>query len=245
MSTSPATEHDPHRIGSRYEMLRLLRRMLDDGLLIQMQGPHPQISVVTTMLDIDLDAEHLIVDCASHDAINQQFLDAGTADFETSIDHVKVQFSTDQITSTYFEGKPALCLALPEFMRRIQRREFFRVPVPVTNPATCALMLTQPPVVFDLYDISVGGVALLDKNRRINFRVGMMLHDCTLHLPDIGTITATLQVTRERELLLPSGTPIRHIGAAFVNLQGAAENLVQTYTTRLERQLIAKERGLQ
>lgn len=244
MSISTVTEHDPHRISSRYEMLRLLRRMLDDGLLIQMQGPHPHISVVTTLMDIDLDAEHLIIDCASHDAINQQFLEAGTADFETSIDQVKVQFSTDHITATYFEGKPALSIDLPEFIRRIQRREFFRVPVPVSNPATCALMLSHPPIVFDLYDISVGGVALLDKNRQVNFRLGMLLHDCTLHLPDVGTITVTLQITRERELLLPSGTPIRHIGAAFVGLQGVAENQVQTYTTRLERQLIAKERGL-
>lgn len=244
MPTSPDTEHDPHRIDSRYEMLRLLRRMLDDRLLIQMQGPHPHISVVTTLLDIDLDTEHLVIDCATHESINQQFLEGGHADFETSIDHVKVQFSTDQITATYFEGKPALSIALPEHIRRIQRREYFRVPVPVSNPATCALMLSKPPVVFDLYDISVGGVALLDKQRHINFRVGMMLHDCTLYLPDVGTLTVTLQVTRERELLLPSGTPIRHVGAAFVGLHGAAQNLVQNYTSRLERQLIARERGL-
>lgn len=241
-SISP--EQDPYLLTSRHEILHLFRRMLDNGLLIQMKGRQLTTSTVTTLLDIDPKAELLVVDCAPQALINQALLDDGKASFEVLVDQVKVQFVGEPLLSATFEGRAALTLPLPATVRRIQRRGSYRVQVPVSNPATCTLAMRPTPMTLALYDISSTGLALLMTRPELELSVGSVLHSCTLFLPDIGRMEANLQIVREEERELPNGKRVRHVGATFIDLRGNGQNLVQNYIFGLERQMIARKRGL-
>lgn len=244
VSDSISPEQDPYLLTSRHEILHLFRRMLDNGLLIQMKGRQHTTSTVTTLLDIDAKADRLLVDCAPQALINQALLDDGKASFEVLVEQVKVQFMGDPLVQGAFEGRSALAMPLPASVRRIQRRNSYRVQVPVSNPATCTLAIRPTPMTLALHDISSTGLALLLPRPELELSVGTMLHSCTLFLPDVGRMEANLQVVREEERELPNGKRVRHIGATFVDLRGNNQNLVQNYIFGLERQMIARKRGL-
>lgn len=237
-------EQDPYLLSSRHEIVRLFRRMLDNGLLIQMQGRLHTISVVTTLLDIDQKADLLIVDAAPQATMNQALLDAGRASFDVMVDQVKVQFIGEPLKGIVFEGRPALAMPIPPSIRRIQRRGSFRVQVPISNPATCTLVLRPTPITVALHDISSTGVALANPQSELDLQIGMFLRDCTLLLPETGRLRVNLQVVREQELELANGKRVRHVGAAFVDLRGPEETSVQNYIFGLERMMIARKRGL-
>jgi len=244
VSDPPSSEQDPFLLTSRHEILHLFRRMQDNGLLIQMKGRLHTISTVTTLLDIDARAGRLVVDCAPVASINQGFLDDGKANFEVLVEQVKVQFVGKPLQAAQFEGRPALALPLPESVRRIQRRGSYRVQVPVSNPAMCTLAMRPTPLTLALHDLSASGLALLLSRPEIHLPIGSMLRNATLTLPGVGRMQADLQVVREEEHELANGKRVRHVGAAFVGLAGGEQNLLQNYIFGLERQMIARKRGL-
>jgi len=237
-------DQDPYLLSSRHEIVHLFRRMLEGGLLMQMKGRLHTTSTVTTLLHIDLKAEALIVDCAPQALINQALIDDGKASFEVLVDQVKVQFSGAPLQTTLFEGRPALMMPLPSTVRRIQRRGSYRVQVPVSNPATCTLALRPTAITLALHDISASGLALLLARPDIELSVGSILHGCTLFLPDVGRLSTNVQIVRQEERELPNGKRVRHVGGAFVDLRGSGESLLQSYIFSLERQMIARKRGL-
>ncbi len=244
VSDHSSPEQDPYLLTSRHEILHLFRRMLDKGLLIQMKGRRYTVSAVTTLLDIDAKADRLVVDSAPQAAINQALLGEGRISFEVLVEQVKVQFVGEPLQAVTYEGRPALSMPVPASVRRIQRRGNYRVQVPVANPATCTLAQRPTPLTLALHDISASGLALLLPQPEVKLPVGAMLRDATLLLPGVGRMQADLQVVREEEHELANGKRVRHVGATFVGLRGSGQNLLQSYIFGLERQMIARKRGL-
>lgn len=243
-SPNSTLEHDPYHLSSRYEINRIFRRILEDGILVRMQAKGSPAAVVTTLLAMDVNANRLIIDTASHEHINDALLRSGAASFETVIDQIKVQFSVDDIQPCTFETKPALHIPIPSAIRRIQRREFFRVRTPVNNPAICTVNAGGLAQAFDVYDISAGGISLLDTDLSTDFQMGAVLDHCSLLLPPTTTLTVALQVMRIQAHQLASGREVRKLGCAFMHLSGSEQTHIQQYSTQLERLLIARDRGL-
>jgi c-di-GMP-binding flagellar brake protein YcgR len=239
-----ALETDPYLLTARLEILRLFRSMQENGLLIQMQGRLETSSALTTLLKIDDQADVLILDAAPRDQVNQALVNDGKVKFEVWVDQVKVKFVGGPVQLVMFDGRPALSLPLPASVRRIQQRGSFRAQVPVVNPATCVVPLVSRNLTLTLHDISATGLAMLMPALEAELAVGTVLRDCTLDLPDIGRIQVDLQIKREVVRQHPSGKRVRQIGAAFVEPSGNGQRRVQNYISRLERQRLARKRGL-
>ncbi|HRL20884.1 flagellar brake protein [Alcaligenes sp. SDU_A2] len=236
-------DDDPYKIQSKFEILRILRAIESGGLLLHMEAGQGDTSIVTTILDIDLDNNTIVIDTANKDEQTRSLLQSENAKFETSLDKVKVSFQAPTPEITSFEGQPALAIPIPESIRRLQRREYFRVNVPLSEPAMVTLRLNNQSQSFRLHDISGGGLSLVDSSLDFPQPVGSHHTQSLLELPETGSFLVALQVARSEKQELPNGKHIQRLGCTFIDLPGSTQTAIQNYIARLERQQIAKQRG--
>src|SRR3569623_1406158 len=119
--------------------------------------------------------------------------------FDTSLDKIRILFSAQGgLTEIDIEGGKALRMDLPETMIRLQRREYYRMPTPVSNPVRVVIPMPEEmgggTQSFPLADISCGGIAILDNKLQLGNTIGLNFENCRLELPEIGPVTTTLQV---------------------------------------------------
>ena len=138
--------------------------------------------------------------------------------------------------------------ALPETLLRLQRREYYRLQVPVTQPLECAIPQHHPDgeTTYERYrvlDISGGGIALAVQAENPTLRPYREFPDCLLYLPDGGPLSLRLMVKSLHSQLNQNGTESWRAGCQFTDLPRGADALIQRYIFRLERQRSARERG--
>jgi flagellar brake protein len=69
---------------------------------------------------------------------------------------------------------------------------------------------------------------------------GELFDGCRVALPEVGTITAKLQVRNSFPVTLKNGTVTKRTGCMFVQLTPSQEAMIQRYIIRLERERRAK-----
>lgn len=239
--------HD-FEVESRREIIALLRGIADKNQLIRMVV-HGEIDVsVTSILDVDPDNNAVILEPSINADHNRRLLAANGVAFETSLDKIRIMFSIEKIEACTFEGNHALKIAIPPSLIRLQRREFYRMTTPVSNPVRVVIPLptelgggTLP---FPLADISCGGIAILDNKLILGDAVGKVYPGCRIDVPEIGAVTTSLQIRNSLDMTLLNNKSNRRLGCQFVDIPRAMLNNVQRYITRLERERNSRIAGL-
>lgn len=240
---------DRYRIYSRREILALLRSIKDHNHLVSLMIGGGYEAIVTSILHIDDANNSLIVDSAPSNSVNERILASRKVSFETNLDQIRILFSSDDIRFVNWENLPAFRVPIPESVVRLQRREFYRVAAPVANPVRCIVPVKDEdgnitPVTTTLYNISAGGVAIVDDRKILDNTIGFVHNNCRIDLPGGAPITVNLQVRNSTDLTLTSGKSIRRIGCMFLNLPQSQLAAVQRYITKLERERNARMTGM-
>ncbi len=239
---------EAYQVHSRREIINLLRSIGERNQLLRMTIDDGNDAVVTSILKIDEAANAVIIDCAPDPAPTQRVAKSDNISFETLLEHIRILFFVNQIEPCMFENLPAFRFVIPASMIRLQRREFYRVLTPVTNPVHCTITIPHEvengasTVTLALQNISGGGVALLDEKKQLDNSFGRIYKDCRIDLPGSPVVT-TLQVRNSQDLTLSNGKVTRRVGFLFVDLSRSADNAVQRYITKLEREQNAKATG--
>jgi c-di-GMP-binding flagellar brake protein YcgR len=239
--------HD-FEIDSRREIVSLLRAIGEKNQLIRMLVRGEADVCVTSILDIDPDTNSLYFDCSIDPEQNRRILEASRLSFETTLDRIRILFTTEGAEETTYDGGKALQVAIPPSLIRLQRREFYRMPTPVSNPVRATIPI--PPelgggsAVVPLADISVGGIAILDNKMVLGNTIGHKYLGCRIDLPDIGIVTTGLRVRNSMELTLLNDKSNRRLGCEFIDISRGNLALVQRYITKLERERNARIAGL-
>jgi c-di-GMP-binding flagellar brake protein YcgR len=240
--------HD-YEVSSRREIVALLRQIQEKKQLIRMQIKGEADVCVTSILEVDADAGQFVLDRSINREQNERILAARGVTCETFLDKIRILFSLDSVDDAEFDGTPALAAAIPATLIRLQRREFYRMATPVTNPVPALVPmpfeLGGGNAVFPLADISCGGVALLDNKMMLNSTIGQTFTNCRIDLPEIGTVTTSLQVRNTLDVTLLNNKTSRRIGCMFVDISRGNMAAVQRYITKLERERNARLAGLQ
>ena len=239
--------HD-FEIHSRREIISLLRSIGDKKQLIRMLVRGEADVCVTSILDVDPERATLTLDRSIDPEQNGRILAAREVSFETSLDKIRILFSSDSVRATAFEGGPALQIALPECVIRLQRREFYRMATPLSNPVRALIPMPDAlgggSALFPLSDISCGGLAILDNKLVLGNTIGNNYLGCSIELPDIGTVQTTLQIRNSIELTLLNNKANRRLGCGFIDISRGNLAMVQRYITKLERERNARIAGL-
>lgn len=239
--------HD-FEVASRREIVALLRGIGEKNQLIRMLVHGESDVCVTSILDVQPDDNAVILDCSIDREQNQRILNAKGISFETTLDKIRILFSAERAEKVTFEGNPALKIALPATLIRLQRREFYRMSTPVSNPVRVVIALPAElgggSNTFPLADISCGGIAILDNKMVLGDAIGKNYPDCRIDLPDVGTVTTTLQIRNSIDLTLLNNKSNRRLGCQFVDIPRGMLAAVQRYITKLERERNARIAGL-
>lgn len=151
----------------------------------------------------------------------------------------KVQFVADHASLTEYGKYPAIFLPLPKSIYRLQRRDFFRLPAPIISPLRCSIdtknAASKNIQGLVVMDISVGGVGLICTESNIEIAAGDSYQHCQIDLPEMGTVTGTLEVKNLTTSTSPSGHTHTHAGCEFKNLDIKSTNLLQRYVTKMQR----------
>lgn len=240
--------HD-FEVDSRREIIALLRAIGEKNQLIRMLVHGEADVCVTSILEVDADTDSVYIDCSIDNEQNKRILAAKRLAFETTLDKIRILFSADSAVATTFNGGPAFIIELPASLIRLQRREFYRMPTPVSNPvrATIPLPLEQGggSVIVPLADISCGGLALLDNRLVLGDTIGQKYAECRLDLPEVGVVTTGLRVRNTMEMTLLNNKTNRRLGCEFIDISRGNMAAVQRYITKLERERNARIAGLE
>lgn len=237
-----------YRVTSRREVLALMRALRDRNQLVRLVIDHGHDTIVTSILDVDDTNDTMILDVAPTATMNQRVLDSEKLSFETVLDNIRILFSTSQAGSCQYENLPAFIVPLPDNAVRLQRREFYRVPTPVTAPILCTVPFItedgqQVAIVTTLHNISGGGISMVDEKKMLDTTSGRIYNNCRIDLPG-NPVTVSLQVRNHMELSLTNGKNVNRIGCAFMEPSNGTLAAVQKYITKLERDQNAKATGL-
>jgi c-di-GMP-binding flagellar brake protein YcgR len=239
--------HD-YEVESRREIVALLRQIGEKHQLVRMLVKGEADVCVTTVLEVDPDTNSMVLDRSIERMQNERIIEAGKVRCETSLDKIRILFTAENLRPTLYQGEAALRADIPPSLIRLQRREYYRMETPVSNPVRAIIPL--PPElgagtgVFPLHDISCGGIAILDNKMQLSTTIGEQLSNCRIELPEIGPVTVSLEIRNSLDLTLLNNKTNRRLGLQFVDISRGGMAGVQRYITKLERERNARLAGL-
>jgi c-di-GMP-binding flagellar brake protein YcgR len=224
-----------YMLNGRGEIMQKLRQLGKKHSLITLHFNNQ--SMLSTIVDVLSDKNLLVLDYGGNEELNKKLIKHNRAIVKTDYDGIKSQFTITDIRKARLQGKSSFACTLPESVLWVQRREFYRVRIPLSEKVTCELIhsddnRTEYPVI----DISTGGIALFDKNNELELEPGNIFHNCKLNLGEYGSAIINLEI-RNHILKNPheesEGT---RCGCAFLNLAGDFEASVQRFINLVDQQ---------
>lgn len=239
-----------YQVNSRREIVALLRAMQERNQLVSMSANGSAEAVVTSILYIDEDNNIVVVDKSPSVLANQRIIESDYVSFETVLDNIRVLFHTEKAHECLFDDMPALQIAIPGYVIRLQRREHYRIATPVATPLRCTIPIrheddgAMTTVSVTAKNISGGGIAIVDEKKLLDNTIGKVYKNCRFDLPGSGPVSVDLEVRNSRDLNLPSGRSVRQLGCRFMDMPKTMLAAVQRYITKLERERNAKATGM-
>lgn len=219
----------------RGEIMQKLRQLGKKHSLITLH--FNESTMLSTVVDVLSDKNLLVLDYGGSEEMNEKLLKHNRAVVKTDYDGIQAQFTIKDIRKARLQGKASFACPLPEDVLWVQRREYYRVRIPLSEVVTCELIhgdnnRTEYPVL----DISTGGIALFDKDDELELEPGNIFHNCKLTLGDHSSAYINLEI-RNHILKNPNnpeeGT---RCGCAFIDLTGDFEVDVQKFINIVDLQ---------
>jgi c-di-GMP-binding flagellar brake protein YcgR len=240
MAHQANAEESRFRIDSEVEIAYILRGLMKSGALVTAYFNAGREFAVTAVLGVDTARGFVILDSGANPELNDRLLRDGELNVVSSQDGVRVQFAARKVEAVSFEGRLAFRVPIPDSVVKLQRREYYRLPLSVLNPLKCEVPGPEGQrVQMTVADISLGGVCLVGDRAGSPLEVGAVLDDCRIAMPD-GVLSARMEVRNSYLVTLRNGAVSRHTGCEFTKLTPQQETMVQRYIIRLERERRAK-----
>lgn len=224
-------------ITSEKEIEFVLRSMADHEARVAIYYGGERYFFMSTILNID--HKGMWFEQSPNSLENERAVQSDYLVFVSSHLLAKVQFVADHARLTEYGKYPALYLPLPKSIYRLQRRDFFRLPAPISSPLRCSLdsknAVSKNIQGLVVMDISVGGVGLVCTESNVEIAAGDSYQNCQIDLPEMGTVSGTLEVKNLTTSTSPSGHTHTHVGCEFKNLDVKSTNLLQRYVTKMQR----------
>ena len=233
---SSVEEVDKFRVDSDIEILYLLRSMMKANTLTTLTFGNSEGFILTNIINIDLKHREVIFDYGTDQASNRCALKADKFNVFTLLNRVEIQFVCHDVEKIKFEGKNAFRARIPESLLRLQKREHYRIDMPVNRRLNCKLPLPEGDYAeVVLKDISRGGMAVLDPDHKVGFESGADYRGCLLDLPGIGATKLDLRVKSVSEITQRGGVKCLRAGLQFdEDTEEKTLSMIQRYVMQLQ-----------
>ena len=241
-------DEEKYLVRSVPEIRRILQSLIEQRALVSGCAMPRNHTFPTSVVEVLDDEDGVLIDGSASEAINRGIEEAGHVTCVSRLERIHVQFKLHALQRVQKDGQVAFRAALPDSVLRLQRREFYRLQVPVTRPLDCAISTRHPDGEttyrhYRVLDVSGGGIALAVQAEEPTLQPYKEFPGCLLHLPDSGPLCVRLMVKSLHRQLNQNGSESWRAGCQFTDLPRGGDALIQRYIFRLERQRSARERG--
>ena len=218
-----------------------LRQLIQAGERISVIFADGHESFLTILLDIDEDTGLLYFDWGGTEDTVRKFLQSDRNFFVCNPGGIRNQFMVGKVWEVQFEKRRSFATRLPQRYMRLQRREFFRLTLPMTLRPQCTLLSEQhpKPLILSAVDIGIGGVGFEVPQTNLDFSAGEILTRAGIVLGTSTRLNVDLNV-RYTGRLTRGGKETARMGCQFSGLGGAQENELQRFLTNVQRELKAR-----
>lgn len=230
-----AENQEQYLLHNHNEIAQKLRLLIKNHVFVTATFNNGTQSMNTAIVDVIRDMDLVAIDYGPSESLNEQLLNANRIIFKASFDGINVQFTTNSITKAKYQGESVFAIPIPESMLWVQRREFFRVRIPLGSPAICEIRQTDDSYRdYKLFDISAGGLSLIDEYYDLEVEAGIIMSHCRLELPEHGNGRINLEVRNILPVKAGDRQAGRRIGCAFHNMGMSFAATIQRYIHAIE-----------
>jgi len=227
-------ELEPFRVDSSQSIITVFQQLMRKSSAVFLCNTDGE-KAESRILNVDVSNGTILLAHTSDYALNKKILDEGiylVADHFTA----QVQFFVSQLAQVMFQQGHVFAISIPQEIYRIQRRESFRALIASENSLQCDIPVgVNSCLSMPLYDISRGGVAIVDKKANLPLNKGVVLQKCRLDLPSVGQVEADLEVMSRYAYFDGDALhDVARIGCQFKALSLGMENMLQRYIDHLE-----------
>lgn len=200
-----------------------------ERIVVSVEGVGDFVTLVLEVVD-----GFVLLDAAKDDKMNAALLSGAGAAARAELGGVEVHFELGGAQERPMAGGPALGFALPPKIHKLQRREYFRIDTPIAKPMECWIGLGCGRGEYArVVDLSLGGICLRAPAEGF-FTPGARHLDCSLDIPGVGSLRFALDVRHVQPANAPGPGPLA--GCAFSGLSASAEQALQKFMSRAERE---------
>jgi c-di-GMP-binding flagellar brake protein YcgR len=233
-------------IRGQQHVRQLLQELIDGHSLLSVHLLPGGLSFLSTIVTLSEDETWLFIDASPNEVIHRHSMEAENLLCITQLNKVRIQFYVGTVTEVQVEGHPSLAAHIPDEILRLQRRDAFRLQVPLSHRLICILpaqeytktghkKLLEVPVV----DISAGGLSIEVPASKTVPTVGDKIKGCHLRLPGDIVIGISLEVRNHGRRIHGDGKEVLRLGCSFIGLPTQAESQIQRYIYQAERAINA------
>lgn len=220
------------------DVVKTLKLLKNEKTIISASFGSGKYSVPTIVLDILPERSLLILDYGPNEAINKKFLVAERVSFVTSYHGIQVQFSAQEVTKAKFNGLPVYTVPIPDALLWLQRRQSYRIKMPMENPVRCQVLVNhEESIEVNVLDISATGIAFMDEKCHFSEDAdeGNKVINCKLLLPEIGEMSVSMEIRSRLLLKKDNVSGGQRVGCQFMKLTYTNESSIQRYIQNVER----------
>ena len=231
---------DEYLVESEVAIQRIFKEMVRDRDIVTGYFNNGTQHILTAILGVLPDHDRLVLDYSQDEKVNQQILKYGRLVCATRHDRIRIKFSCENVQLAKYQDQKALSCPIPRSLYRFQRREFFRVDMPVAQPIICRVPQAGDPLELPILDMSVGGLRLQTENLGFEPELKTLLTGCGIELPEFGFIAMDLEVRNTINSTLVDGRQVRRIGCAFAGLSMEKNVTIQRFLHKIQVEQKAK-----
>jgi c-di-GMP-binding flagellar brake protein YcgR len=222
------------------EIERILRKMLADQTIVTIHAENGKDFLLTALVGINPGTGFIYFDAGSDERLNTALLASAKATVTATLNQVRVQFPAEGFERAKYNGVIVLKTRMPAALLRLQRREYYRLATPLTDPVKCWFNLPSGTLKVVVTDISVGGVGVLYPPGGVQLEAGATYDGCRLALPGAPEVILGLKVCSTYKETMKNGLISLRAGCQFVKLPPPAETAIQRYILKVERERKAR-----
>jgi c-di-GMP-binding flagellar brake protein YcgR len=225
---------DSYTLNFRREIVFYLRELIAEGNQVSVIFNEGRDTIITILLDVDEAQGTLILDCGSNEESNQRFL-ASERNFFIALPHgIRNQFLAGKPWQVNYKKRPAFAVRLPDKYVRLQRRDFFRLTLPLTQRPKFSLKLSNGLTLeVTVIDISIRGMALEVAATNLPCTAGEKFDEAEIELKNFGGLKLEFEV-RYVDQITRGSKQITRLGCRFNHLLPAQEHFLQRYITHVQ-----------
>ena len=225
-------DYGQYHVENPFEMCSILKSLtVKPDVITAYYDNLMQEFILTSVIAVDTKKRNFILDISSDLDRNKLFLNSDRITCKTKCKNVQVEFSIKKITATKYNNEDAFQCELPQNILYLQRRDYYRMDIPLGDKLTCRIsaITGQNSMSLNLADISSGGIGVNETNLNRSFELFEIYRHCEIDLGEMGTINFDLELRNKRIIKSNNNKDILRLGYKFIDLQTPDNAKIQRY----------------